>query len=435
MRSIARNSVENFFVRIVTQAATVAIGIAVARVLGPAGKGIYLYVGSVLTLTSMAARGQGGAFTYQLARQKQPARVVYSAMLRTIAIFSIPACLGIVAFSAIEPSHGLLLASAVALPFTLYMGYSNGFFLSASDIRSVNMQRIVHILIFLAVIPVMLLGGGLLGLLAIWVASYVGGAIFSLWRMRIYLNDERPTPSPYQFKAQLLFGLKTSLNALVEELNLRIDVFIILAMLGSQQLGIYSIGIGLAAVLWHLNRPISTAALGRISSSEEPQAAQLTARCMRHSFAFVAAASIVLFIVGPTLITLVYGAKFAAAGPVLRLLLPGIVAYCLMPLLAAFFMLQMGRPSIPLALSTVSTIVCAVATAAFIPHYGIAAGAVASSISYVTVAAIGAILFMRRTHISPRQLFILNKEDLHQYLRLLNGVAARVGRLREALVR
>ena len=38
-------------------------------------------------------------------------------------------------------------------------------------------------------------------------------------------------------------------------LNFRIDVFIIMFMLGHAALGVYSIGIGIGELLWQLSRP------------------------------------------------------------------------------------------------------------------------------------------------------------------------------------
>jgi O-antigen/teichoic acid export membrane protein len=183
-------------------------------------------------------------------------------------------------------------------------------------------------------------------------------------------------------------------------------------------------------LLWQLSRPLATAAFGRIGSSDEGEAAALTARCIRHSFAFVTAASIVAFFIGPTLITLIYGSQFAAAGTVLRLLLPGIIAYCIMPFLATFYIQQLGRPSIPLLLSTISTVVCAGFTWAFIPRYGMGAGAAATSASYVTAVGIATVLFCRRTGMNFTELFALNRDDMKQYMRLLTGLSNRIAELR-----
>lgn len=436
MKAIAQKSLENFFVRIFGQVVALCIGIAIARLLGPTGKGVYSYVATTMGLIITLALGQSSAFAYQLAKCRQPAGVVYRAMLQTIAIFSIPIGFALLGIAFALPRQHVLLAAVASLPFALYMSFANGFFLARSDVRSSNLQALTQGVVLLAAIPLLFLRGGLYGVLAVWVASYAIAAAQSALRLRRYVAEDTTTrPAEYPFKAQFVFGTKTTLNALVEELNMRVDMYLVLIMISARALGIYSLGIGVAALLWQLSRPISTAAFGRIGSTDEKEAATLTAQCMRHSFAFVVLAAIAAFIVGPFLIVLVYGHQFAEAGLVLRLLLPGIVAYCLMPLIATFYSQQLGRPQVTLVLSAISTVVCAAVTAAFIPLYGMAAGAAASSVSYIIAVGIGAALFIRRTGVSPLSMFVLTREDLRAYARLLAGVAARIGRVTEVLVR
>lgn len=436
MKAIAQKSLENFLVRIFGQIVALCVGIAIARLLGPTGKGVYAYAATTLGLIATVALGQSSAFAYQLSKVRQPPRVVYRAMLQTIAIFSIPIVGALIAIALALPSQRVLLVAALCLPFSLYMSFANGFFLAASDVRSSNLQAITQGAVLLAAIPLLFFHGGLYGVLAVWFVSYVVAAAFSALRLRKYRSPAAgAAPSAYSFKAQFTFGLKTTANALVEELNMRVALYLVLIMISARALGIYSLGIGMATLLWQLSRPISTAAFGRIGSTDEKDAAALTAQCMRHSFAFVILAAIAAYAIGPFLIVLVYGQRFAEAGLVLRLLLPGIVAYCLMPLIATFYTQQLGRPSVTLALSAVSTVVCAAVTAAFIPRYGMAAGAIASSISYVVAVGIGIAMFVRRTGISPLQIFVLTREDIRGYARLLASVKARIGRVTEVLVR
>jgi O-antigen/teichoic acid export membrane protein len=427
MSSIAKKSAETFVARVISQAAVLAVGIAMARFLGPYGKGVYAYAATVLGLMITLASGQSSAIAWQLSKGKQPPALVYAAMLRTIVVFAIPISAALIIVAATFPAQRVLLTTAIALPFALYMALASGFFLAASDVRGVNIQTIITSLFFLLAIPVVFFHGSITAVLAIWVASYVAAAVYSTFRMRKRIaSSTTPETSHYPFKQQLFFGLKTTLNSVVEELNMRINLFLIVGMLGTRMLGIYSVAIGMAGVLWQLSRPVATAAFGRIGSEPEASAAELTARCTRHSLAFVGAAAVVAFIVGPWLITLVYGAKFAAAGLVLRVLMPGIVAYCIMPMLATFFTQQLGRPSIPLVLSAISTALCAAVTAVLLPHYGLVAAAAATSVSYVVAVAIGAILFMRRTGLSPAQVFILNSNDMRQYAHLLGSITARI---------
>jgi O-antigen/teichoic acid export membrane protein len=140
---------------------------------------------------------------------------------------------------------------------------------------------------------------------------------------------------------------------------------------------------------------------------------------MRHSFALVLVGAIVIFFAAPPLIPLVYGKQFAHAGIVARALLPGIVAYSMMPTLATFFSQQLGRPRIPLIFSTISTVICAVLTVILLPRFGIVGGAIATSVSYCLAFTAAVIYFVRRTRIAPLRLFALSAGDLAPYRSLL----------------
>jgi O-antigen/teichoic acid export membrane protein len=112
---------------------------------------------------------------------------------------------------------------------------------------------------------------------------------------------------------------------------------------------------------------------------------------------------------------MVYGKPFAASGMVTRLLLPGIIAYSVMPVLARFYTQQLGNPRIPLVFSALSMVLCAVMTIVLLPHFGIAGGAVATSVSYMTAFTASAIYFVRRTGIAPHRLFAFTRGDLVPY--------------------
>jgi O-antigen/teichoic acid export membrane protein len=133
----------------------------------------------------------------------------------------------------------------------------------------------------------------------------------------------------------------------------------------------------------------------------------------------VLVASIIVFFAAPPLVPLVYGAQFAQAGLVARVLLPGIIAYSMMPTLATFFSQQLGQPRLPLVFSSTSTVICAVLTIALIPRMGIVGGALATSVSYCIAFTAAVTYFVHRTRIGPRRIFALSRSDLEPYRALL----------------
>jgi O-antigen/teichoic acid export membrane protein len=365
----------------------------------------------ILTLNS----GQSSALAYQYVKQQCAPGKLIAVMVRILAVIALPTAIGLALVGWLVPHQQSLIPVAIVLPFALFSQSATGLFLADSNVRNVWTQQSFPIVIAaLVYIPLLIFAhAGIWVLFAVWAGSYAAGAVYTAFALRPYARrTEGNNPS---LRQQLSWAAQISLNAVVAFLNFRIDVFIIMFMLGQSALGVYSIGIGLGELLWQLTQPIATASFGRIARGSEAEAADLTATCMRHSFMLVFIGAIVLFFVAPPLIPMVYGKSFAASGTVTRLLLPGIIAYSVMPVLARFYTQQLGNPRIPLTFSSLSMVLCAITTVLLLPHFGIAGGAVATSVSYMTAFTASAIYFVRRTGIRPQRLFKFTRGDLVPY--------------------
>jgi O-antigen/teichoic acid export membrane protein len=417
MSEIARKSVENFAARIAAQAFSVVGAIVVARMLGPAGKGVFSYAGTVLAMIQMANAGQAAAIAWQYTRKNRAPADLLTAMLRILSAIAVPVVLGLVIAALFTHGQGALLAVAAALPFALFAQSATGFFLADGHVRMINIQQIVISVCSAAIyMPLLIFAhAGLSVLFVIWVGGYVAGAIYSAVVLRRYAKMREGDTSGPITREQLQYGGQVSLNSAVQFLNFRIDVFLIMFMLGQSALGIYSIGIGIGEMLWQLSRPMVTASFARIARGTEQEAALATATCMRHSFVLVLIGAVIVFFAAPPLIPIVYGAQFAPAGMVARVLLPGILAYSMMPTLATFFAQQLGQPRIPLIFSSLSTVLCAAVTVVALPHFGIIGGALATSVSYCVAFIAAVVYFVHRTQIGPRRLFTLSRSDLEPY--------------------
>jgi O-antigen/teichoic acid export membrane protein len=148
----------------------------------------------------------------------------------------------------------------------------------------------------------------------------------------------------------------------------------------------------------------------------------MTVKCVRHTLAMVSAACLLLFIFGPMLINHIYGQAFAGAGAALRFLLPGIIAYSMVPFFNAFFTQQLGKVNVPLVISSVSAFLCAVITFATVRHWGIVGGAFATSVTYVGALVANALLFTKETRVPIKSLVTFRQEDVRPYATLLASI-------------
>jgi O-antigen/teichoic acid export membrane protein len=224
-------------------------------------------------------------------------------------------------------------------------------------------------------------------------------------------------------REQIDFGARTSAATIAGYVNMRIDVFLISALLGARALGIYTLAIATGEMLWSVSLPIVYAALERIAGDAFADAARLTARLMRTVVAFQFVLAAVMFAVGPWLIVHVYGAAFAGAGTVLRILLPGLVVYAVETFLGYFILVQIQRPLLIFAVQGTAAAACALLTLATLGRFGMNGAAMATTLTYVGVVAFKSLYFRRKTGIGLREQWLLTGADLHALYRRVRCAA------------
>lgn len=422
MNELRNKSLETLAIQFASQACAVASSIIIARVLGPYGKGVIAYVQTASALLATFWSGQSAAISWQYGRLSMPSGAVARAAFRILPIGVVASALLVLALSRLHNQWSLLVVAA-SIPFTFFSSSALGFFLADRNVRVANMQSLIAQGGFLiAIVAVLLVARqGLTDTLIAWVVTAAAGAAYTAVKLRPYLR-QHDTDAGRLVRPQLAFGLKASSSALVWLLNSRIDVFIIMSFLGLRALGIYSVGLGLAELMWQLRSALATSAFGRICTEPREQAAALAAKCTRHTFVLSACVGAVLFAIGPRLITLIYGQPFAQAGDVLRVVLLGSVAYASMPFLGTFFAQQLGRPGIMTTLGSISMVICAAIAILTIHRLGIVAGALGTMLSYLTAFAAAVYLFVRLTGLPLRKLFLFDTQDWQEYRNLFEGV-------------
>jgi O-antigen/teichoic acid export membrane protein len=252
--------------------------------------------------------------------------------------------------------------------------------------------------------------------------------LYSIRNISKYARDfGTPEERSKVFGEQVKFGFRVTFNQLLSHLNFQIDVFIVLYLLGHASLGMYSIAVGIGQMMWQLSRPLAVTSYGRVTSGSPQEAARVTTLCVRHALINVGIASCVLLFAGPMLIRLVYGPAFAPSGLALQLLLPGIVAYCTVPFFAQYFSLQLGKPGINSLVIASSTVICGTFTFLLAPHWGIIAGAIGTSISYVAALTIAASIFCRHSGVRFSELVAFSRRDIDHYHALARWVFSGAG--------
>jgi O-antigen/teichoic acid export membrane protein len=261
-----------------------------------------------------------------------------------------------------------------------------------------------------------------------WLAGQAIGLVLLALHVRRHIGFAKPD---FRLgRSTLSFGLKTHLGRFMAMGTYRVDQWIVGAISGPRELGLYSIAVAWSEVLMYvpgvvvlLQRPDLVRA-GRGSAA--PQAAQI---CRRVAVLSVVAAG-VLIVLAPFLCTTVFGARFAGSVIDLRILAlsaPGIV---LLSLLSNAVIAQRRplRASIAEGVALVFTLaLCGL----LIPGLGGRGAAIATTVAYTVGGAVMAVVFARSLDGSVRDL-LPQPADVVWYFRKARALAGTVALHRRA---
>jgi O-antigen/teichoic acid export membrane protein len=412
--------------------AALAVGVILARVLGPGGRGVVSYAWLVLGLAAVYADGPAAAVVAQYAGDKFRRADVYRAMLRGLPVLIVPAVAGFVIAAFALPGQLPLLAVACALPCAVYAQCVKGFYLAESRISSANLIDLAagagYAVLGSAVV---LLGGGVVGALAAWVAAYAASALYGLLRLDAAPQLERATrhaqPAALA-RAQLVFGGKSGLVYAAGYVNLRMGAFVVAALLGSASLGIYTIVIAVSELLWKISNALAWSAFGRIAGDDDAGARVLVGRLTRTIVLLELGLGGLVFALGPWLIVRVYGAAFAGAALPLRIMVLGVAAYAMEPVLGYFLLVRAKRPLLVLLIQLASAALCAGLAALAIPAYGLAGVAAATAASYAAVVVVKAFFVAASLRMPVGELFVPRLADVRAVAAAARRFALRTAR-------
>lgn len=413
---IGFNAVTTFGARVIASIFSVATGIVIAKTLGPSGKGTYNAVQLLLSLPLAVSGGFGAALVFALTKRRQTVAQLFPALGVLFAASLAIVWVAVAAWSAYHGWNVVTIALVAAAPAALVVSWQPGYYVGTGRLRRMNVQSIVVALLTLAAVAVALLvlRTGVAGAVAAWiVCSYLlatvivfdavrGGGYFHRRELRERLGELTH------------LGSQSALNTVLGQVNYRVDSYVLVAMLGLAQFGIYSVATNVGELLFWITRPVATAVSREIGSREAAPAAYLTAVTIRVCAAVTTLAALALFVVGPAAIDAVYGTRFSAAAAPLRWLLPGIAAFSTAGTFASFFLFQLGRPFIVTVGNVFMIVLQAVACLALVPRFGMSGAALSSAITYIAGAVVNTWYFCRVTGLRAREVWLVQRSDLRQ---------------------
>ena len=401
--SVANNTITTLATKLLVFGISFATNVAIARLLGPHGQGIYSSTILVWTFgTLIAGLGIGTANTAFASRGKWSSSelignslffIVFSVLCSGVALFAIevgilPGKIGELTISQVE-------IAVVLVPLGVAVGALGGLMLGFNRLKEWNIIFVLLGTVVTFIVLLGLVGGlrlGLEGAIIAWVFGQVAVMVVGCWRLLPRASIRLMMP-PGLLKESLWFGVRANMAQLVGTLNFRLDSLIVLYLLGARDVGLYAVTVLIAEWLYFIPASIANALFPRFGSAGAEEVVQLTNRALRLTLSFALAGAIALAISVP-LILGIFGEQYLSALPTFFVLLPGVAIYGLAHITTVYWYGYARKPQVNLMLAGISLIVDLLAIFVLVPHIGLQGAGLASTIAYVSSMSISIFLYL-----------------------------------------
>jgi O-antigen/teichoic acid export membrane protein len=386
-RSLSRLLLSSSGTGIVLFVANFVSGVITARVLDPDGRGEVLAAMTfVVVIGWMLMLSFDTAMTVAHGRKDISLGEATGATLLWVLVTSVIGfAIGWVLiphfFRALEPEavDVARLALFAQLPTELVFG-AGSMFGAAGRYRTLLVTRAAPGFVHAVFVTALAIGGQLTVRTTILSYIFSAAVVAVLLLPRLFALVRPKVPSLRTMLSGSWFGLRAQPGQISGVINMRLDVWLLPLFVAAADIGYYGVAANVASAIMLLLGQFAHVLVPVMSNADE-QTQAVRARALRLGLTAASLMGAGLFLIGPTLINVVYGQEFDAAGGLMRILVPGIVA-----LVGAQIVISLlnaaGRPGLGSAVLIPSTIITVVGLLVFLPRYGVTAAATVSTISY-----------------------------------------------------
>jgi O-antigen/teichoic acid export membrane protein len=397
-RSFTRDVASTFSIQSLALCVGIANAIILARCLGPQNKGIVamaLLVPNMLVL--FLSTGMNLACVYYVGSEKMDVATVSAHCVAYSLVVSVFCAVGVVPVAAtgvlarLLPglSPHLLLLSSLAIPLGLLHILFSGILQGLRHIPTLNAITFVQSVLLLSFDFVLLVWfqAGAAGA----ILAHLGSIIFALVMLGVCLFREGavfvPRWSGSVLRPMVTYGLRGHIGNLLHFFNYRLDMFVVNYYLTPGDVGIYTISVRLAELLWMFPRSAAFVIFPKAAATNPQTMNTFTPRVFRLAVILSILCAAGLIVVGRPLISLFFSRAFVDAYLPMVALLPGTALLGSTKILTSDIAGR-GYPQFNSISAGCALVLTVVLDFWFIPRYGVLGASVASSIAYGAVAAL-----------------------------------------------
>ncbi|PYU96877.1 MAG: hypothetical protein DMG25_00525 [Acidobacteria bacterium] len=378
-----------YITQIVLGTLSFVTSVALARALGPAGRGEYAVAFAIGGIgVQFGNLGLHTSNTYCVGKDRRVlAGLLANSLLLSFIVGGVfsaaAACLDMLR-PGLMPVHGILLALALCwVPFGLAYLLSQTLMVAIHEVRAYNTIELANKVLALGSICILIAFGRTApaSFLAVVLGALMCSLMVSVTRLR-RLAGGALLPSRALFNRGIGMGVRAYLACFFGFLVLRVDLLMVKHMLGSTETGYYAIAANMADYILLLPTSIALILFPKLTAMGDPSRQWTVAGKVTWGATVILLPLIaVCALVAHPAIRIAFGKAYLPSVIPFLLLLPGVFCLALETIVAQF----LASIGFPLSLVFAWLAVCVLKISLnfwAIPHYGIKGASVASTICY-----------------------------------------------------
>lgn len=372
----------------------------IAQILGPTGIGTYALMLTAAWLAGTVLSLGLPAYNASFAGRQEPGVLLSNSIAWNVAALGALtlACAPAMASPAASTTQKAMILGVWMAPLTALLECTRGILQGTSAIAAYNWLGLTGGALNLAAVA-FLAGTARLTLrsaVASWIGSTIVSVVVAVW-LAARKGDGLSRVDAGVLRASLKFGGQASLSQLTGILNFRIALLLTQSLLGLAAVGLYSVAITIAEVLFYFPNALAVVTVSRYASATPPEARRLLLRSAAWVVAVNVACALGLAIVGAPIIERIFGPSYAESSRVLLILLPGVVAYTPIAVTTWYVNAHLRKPILNLFIAGFSAAVNAALTLVWAPIYGLSGVAWATSVAYLSASLLNVVLIHRES--------------------------------------
>lgn len=244
--------------------------------------------------------------------------------------------------------------------------------------------------------------------LFIFISLYVKDIILIIWiaiRFKFKFSFSKPD---FKFITETIkFGLFPMLTSILITLNYQLDVILLRAFVDFDQIGFYTVGVGLANKVWVISDAFKDVLFSKTSKGDPVKDIAFSVKLnLVIGLLFI----MLIILLGRPILYILYGSDFVPAYPITAIISVGLLPMMLFKLITPLFIAK-GKQKLSFIILLCSVILNILANIILIPFIGINGAGIASIMSYFLSGYWFGKEYKKMYDLKWKDILLFNKED------------------------